>query len=265
MRTLKLISASLRGYRAAISLVLALGLITTTTSASDVALADNNEGDKELLASQECVVLLHGLARSHRSMSPLKESLRGQGYHVVNSDYNSLDAPIEELAPRAIDHAIAACPANYETVHFVTHSLGGILVRQYAQHTNSAVIGRVVMLGPPNKGSELVDRFVKIPGFNALNGFAGKQLGTNTDSKPNTLAEAKFELGIIAGSKSMNPILSLLLPGQDDGKVTIERTKLEGMKEHLIVPTTHTFMMRNPQVIAQVSHFLREGEFDQGI
>lgn len=198
-------------------------------------------------------------------MNPLQQSLSEQGYHVVNSEYNSLDAPIEELAPRAIDHAIASCPADYETVHFVTHSLGGILVRQYAQKSNSAIIGRVVMLGPPNKGSELVDRFVKIPGFNALNGFAGQQLGTNIDSKPNALAEAKFELGIIAGSKSMNPILSLLLPGKDDGKVTVERTKLEGMKEHLIVPTTHTFMMRNPYVIAQVSHFLKKGEFNQGI
>ncbi len=221
--------------------------------------------------SQSCVVLLHGLARSHHSMTPLKESLSNEGYHVVNSEYNSLDAPIEQLAPRAINAAFDQCPQDLKEIHFVTHSLGGILVREYLQQTPQAAdkveqksrIGRVVMLGPPNQGSELVDKFVTVPGFNKLNGFAGRQLGTDDNSKPNNLKDIDVELGIIAGSKSINPILSLFLPGQDDGKVTIESTKLDGMKDHLILPTTHTFMMRNARVLAQVNYFLANGQFEE--
>ncbi|MAZ87512.1 MAG: alpha/beta hydrolase [Cellvibrionaceae bacterium] len=211
--------------------------------------------------STECVILLHGLARSHRSMSPLEKALREQGYQVVNSEYDSLAAPIETLALTAIDQAVAECPTAASPIHFVTHSLGGILVRQYAQLKPSAAIGRVVMLGPPNQGSELVDQFAKLPGFDRLNGFAGRQLGTTADSTPNQLPAVNFELGVIAGSKSINPLLSYFLPGKDDGKVSIGSTKLDGMKEHLVLPTTHTFMMRNSQVIAQVNHFLSKGEF----
>jgi len=210
---------------------------------------------------QECVILLHGLARSHCSMSPLEQALREQGYRVVNSEYDSLAAPIETLALTAIDQTIAECPTTASPIHFVTHSLGGILVRQYAQLRPSAAIGRVVMLGPPNQGSELVDQFAKLPGFNRVNGFAGKQLGTSANSPPNQLPAVNFELGVIAGSKSINPLLSYFLPGPDDGKVSIESTKLDGMKEHLILPTTHTFMMRNSQAIAQVNHFLSKGKF----
>ncbi len=214
-----------------------------------------------LSSAQECVILLHGLARSHRSMLPLERALRDQGYYVVNSQYDSLAEPIETLALTAIDQAIDECPEAHSHVHFVTHSLGGILVRQYTQLTPSASIGRVVMLGPPNKGSELVDRFAKLPGFDRMNGIAGQQLGTTPHSTPNQLPAISFELGVIAGSMSINPLLSYFLPGADDGKVTIESTKLEGMKQHLILPTTHTFMMRNPQVISQVNHFLSKGEF----
>ncbi len=244
------------------------GCVVVPTVAA--AAIDKPEAPVQADATQnDCVVLLHGLARSHHSMTPLKKSLSHEGYYVVNSEYNSLDAPIEQLAPRAIDSALGQRPQGSNEIHFVTHSLGGILVRQYLQQAQNvppnqrAKIGRVVMLGPPNQGSELVDKFVTVPGFNKLNGFAGRQLGTDDNSKPNNLKDIDVELGIIAGSKSINPILSLFLPGQDDGKVTIESTKLDGMKDHLILPTTHTFMMRNAAVLAQVNYFLANGQFEE--
>ncbi len=246
-----------RMFRRYFPLLLMFSSVAMSSGVSGAAPAATESNQRH-----ECVVLLHGLARSHRSMTPLEESLAAEGYHVINSEYNSLEAPIETLAPRAIDSAIDQCPPKSNTIHFVTHSLGGILVRQYLQQQPTTPIGRVVMLGPPNQGSELVDRFVTVPGFNKLNGFAGKQLGTGDNSKPNTLNKANFELGIIAGSKSINPILSLVLPGDDDGKVSVESTKLNGMKAHITLPTTHTFMMRNSVVIAQVSHFLKHGKFD---
>jgi len=117
------------------------------------------------------------------------------------------------------------------------------------------------MLGPPNQGSEVVDTLHNMPGYELINGPAGHQLGTDIESIPNKLGPADFELGIIAGTRSINLILSTMLPSTDDGKVTVENTKLEGMKEHIALPVTHPFMMKNQDVIEQVIHFLKSGSF----
>ncbi len=117
------------------------------------------------------------------------------------------------------------------------------------------------MLGPPNKGSEVVDKMGNVPGFDFINGKAGMQLVTDSSSVPNTLGEAEFDVGIIAGTRSVNLILSYLIPGQDDGKVSVESTKLKGMSDHTVMPVTHTFMMNNKKVIAQTLHYLKNGKF----
>jgi hypothetical protein len=118
------------------------------------------------------------------------------------------------------------------------------------------------MLGPPNKGSEVVDKLGDVPGFYFINGDAGMQLGTGQMSVPNRLGKANFDVGIIAGTKSINLILSALIPDTDDGKVSIESTKLEGMHDHIEMPVTHPFMMKNEAVIAQVLNYLRNGHFE---
>jgi hypothetical protein len=117
------------------------------------------------------------------------------------------------------------------------------------------------MLGPPNKGSEVVDRLREVPGFHFINGDAGLELGTGEASLPNRLGPANFNLGIIAGTRSVNLILSTLIPGPDDGKVSVGNTQLEGMNDHIEMGVTHTFMMRNAAVIAQVIHYLETGNF----
>jgi hypothetical protein len=139
--------------------------------------------------------------------------------------------------------------------------LGGILVRQYLAHHDIDNLGRVVMLGPPNKGSEVVDRLRDVPGFHFINGDAGLELGTGAASLPNQLGRANFDLGIIAGTRSVNLILSQMIPGVDDGKVSVENTRLEGMHDHLEMAVTHPFMMRNDGVIRQVIHYLETGRF----
>ena len=146
-------------------------------------------------------------------------------------------------------------------MHFVTHSMGGILVRQFLRQNKIANLGRVVILGPPNSGSEIVDILQNMPGFKVVNGPAGLQLSAKDHGLPNQLGPADFELGIIAGSRSINLVLSTLLPTPNDGKVSVESSKLEGMADHVTLPVTHTFMMRNPAVIEQVSTFLQEGKF----
>lgn len=207
-----------------------------------------------------CVILLHGLVRSPDSMDVLERSLSQAGFFTVNQGYPSRDYPIEVLADMAIKPALRECPKGME-VNFVTHSLGGILVRQYLSEQVIDNLNRVVMLGPPNKGSEVVDKLGNVPGFHFINGDAGMQLGTGELSIPNTLGKANFDLGIIAGTRSVNLILSSLIPDTDDGKVSIERTKLEGMSDHIAMPVTHPFMMRNKKVIAQTVNFLNHGHF----
>ena len=213
----------------------------------------------------EHVILLHGLCRTSRSMQPMADALRAAGYVVDNVDYPSRAAPIEVLAEIAVAPAVArATAAGATCIHFVTHSLGGILVRQYlATHTLPA-LGRVVMLGPPNQGSEVVDRLGSWRLFAIVNGPAGRQLGTDTHSVPNRLGPVTYPVGVIAGRHSINWINSWLIPGPDDGKVSVARTRVSGMTGYLVLPCAHPFLMRNRAAIRQTVHFLGRGRF-QGV
>ncbi|MDN3640262.1 alpha/beta hydrolase [Simiduia curdlanivorans] len=212
------------------------------------------------LAQAACVILLHGLARSPSSMESLEQALTSEGFKAVNLGYPSRQFAIDELAELAITPALEHC-AKEDDIHFVTHSLGGILVRQYLTEYKIDNLKYVVMLGPPNQGSEVVDKLEAVPGFHFINGDAGLQLGTGALSVPNSLGPANFNVGIIAGSKSINWILSALIPGTDDGKVAVERTTLEGMNDHVELPVTHPFMMNNDQVISEVIYYLKRGQF----
>lgn len=195
-------------------------------------------------------------------MQPMADALQAAGYVVHNVDYPSRTAPIEELAARAIAPAVAACErAGASRIHFVTHSLGGILVREYLAHHALPALGRVVMLGPPNQGSEVVDGLGSWRFFAAINGPAGRQLGTGTDSVPNRLGPVTYPVGVIAGRHSINWINSLLIPGPDDGKVSVERTRVAGMTSHLVLPCSHPFLMRDRTAIRQAAHFLAYGRF----
>ncbi|HKE96188.1 MAG TPA: alpha/beta fold hydrolase [Povalibacter sp.] len=211
----------------------------------------------------QTVVLLHGLARGADSMSKMAHALEAQGYQVCNIAYPSRDYPVEVLADRFVAPAIRVCTSGPDrTVHFVTHSLGGIVLRQLAATDPAIHIGRVVMLSPPNHGSEVVDRLGSLTLFELINGPAGNQLGTGEGSLPNRLGPADFDLGIITGTRSVNPILSLLIPGTDDGKVSTQRATLQGMKDFLLLPASHTFIMKNSRAIEQTLRFIRTGAFD---
>jgi alpha-beta hydrolase superfamily lysophospholipase len=216
-------------------------------------------------AQGDYVVLLHGMGRTARSMRKMETQLAQAGFQVVNLAYPSTREPIETLATNYLHQALTnQCPRPDRKIHFVTHSLGGIVTAYYLQNHPLPNQGRVVMLCPPGQGSELADRWRNLFLYKCLTGPAGQQLGTNAASVPNNLEPVNFELGVIAGDRSLNPLTSRLVPGADDGKVSVARTPLAGMKDFLVVPKNHTFIMQDGAVISQVLYFINNGIFQRG-
>jgi triacylglycerol lipase len=237
-------------FRTAVAMTLAVISIPVAASWSDAG------------ASRR-VVLLHGLLRSASSMSRLEHSLAERGFDVCNVDYPSREHKIEVLARDYVAPAVERCfPDAAGPIDFVTHSMGGIVVRQLASARTVPAIGRVVMLAPPNGGSELVDEFGNWWLFRRINGPAGNELGTMDGSVPKRLGPATFEVGIITGDRTTNLVLSAFLPGRNDGKVSVASARLDGMKDFLVIPATHTFIMRNRMAIDQAIRFLETGTFE---
>ena len=213
-----------------------------------------------------CVVLLHGLARTSASMEDMAEALRAAGYRTANVDYPSTEEPIEVLATTAVPFGVAHCRrAGAGKIHFVTHSMGGLLLRYCLTQQQIPELGRTVMLSPPNQGSEVADELKDTAVYRWVNGPAGQQLGTGPDGIARRLPPVNYPVGIITGSEAsfFDAAFSNMIPGEDDGKVSVERARVEGMADFLTLPYGHTFIMGEDEVIGQVLYFLKHGRFQK--
>jgi len=214
--------------------------------------------------SKGLIVLLHGILRSKYDMAPLESFFKKNGYTTLNILYPSRENSLEELGEFVHDK-IAASPDFKSSVpmNFVTHSMGGLITRYYIAQHRPENLGKVVMLGPPNTGSEFADWLLETeilsPLFQKIFGPASQQLST-THKHIDTGID--YPLGVIAGNKSINPLSPWVLDGEHDGVVPVERTKIEGMADHIIMPSTHSFMMFNPDVMQQALYFLNHDQFN---
>lgn len=212
----------------------------------------------------QCVILLHGLGRKSGSMETIANALRDQQYKVWNKDYDSRSDKIESLATKAVAPGVEWCKEQgAQKIHFVTHSLGGILVRYYFQNIEVEEVSRIVMLAPPSQGSTVADLLSKNYLYKKITGPAGQQLGTNDGSLPNQLEPISGEIGVIAGTGSLDPWFTPFIEGENDGKVRVEDTRLDEMIDFLVVDHSHTYIMRSDGVIQQIKHFLETGKFDR--
>ncbi len=237
------------------------GLLLSLLMAVLAPASSGNTGESDQGISG-CVVLLHGLGRTELSMKPLQWQLSEAGYEVVNLSYPSLFYPIPELAVTTVDESIRQCHSlGQRQINFVTHSLGGILVREYLSHRDIPGLQRVVMLGPPNQGSEVADYVHSLHLLRPITPVAIEQLGTGEQSIVRKLGPVDFELGVIAGTSNTLGFLPGFPEGDSDGTVTVGETVVIGMQDFLALPVSHTFMIWDRDVIQQVVHFLRNGKF----
>ena len=208
-------------------------------------------------------MLLHGIGGFALLLKSMELSLEEQGYFVANVTYPSLADPIESLAVEAVEEGLGKCAAQgLSRIHFVTHSMGGILVRQYLSQESIEGLERVVMLAPPNQGSRFADYVGDSPLRKVYEPDALAQLGTGDESVPRRLGAPDFELGVIAGTRNLRKLIPGTPSEPSDGVVTVDETKTPGMKDFLLVPATHTTIVWNGEVHRQTAYFLRHGRFD---
>lgn len=224
----------------------------------DKALDHENRID---LSSQN-VILLHGIGRTSLSLKTIEGALYKEGFTVINLDYPARQKSLKQIAAllyTQIRQSLSQQKNN--PLHFVTHSMGGLVLRILLSDYPFLKVNKIVMLAPPNRGSEVANFFHKNQIYRWFYGPSGQQLTTVAAQKlPNLPNDC--EIGIIAGSRCIDPLCYFLLPKGNDGKVSINSTKLDNMRDHIILPVDHFFMVNQPEVILQVKAFLKHGIFE---
>jgi pimeloyl-ACP methyl ester carboxylesterase len=236
---------------------LAWGSLQECTEALDRIVADRGLSGPQ----GEGVILVHGVCRSSHSMRKLQLRLRAEGFSAYRWDYASTRRKIERFVPD-----LASCVAglaDHTRLHFVTHSMGGLVVRKLLADGVPENIGRVVMLGPPNQGSPLADLFRRNPLFWLIYGPAGQQLRAAPESFVHTLPPLPVPVGIIAAMRGKEQGFNPLFSGDDDTLVPVDNTHLPEESDWRSVRGVHTVMMNNPSAVDLVVRFLKTGTFEE--
>ncbi len=210
------------------------------------------------------VIMLHGILKSDSHMRWLEKAFVRKGYIVSNVNYPSTKKTIEELSDKFLRPAIESSEAD--KIVLLGYSMGGLLIRSYLSGEVDPRIEKVLMLGTPNGGSEITDFLKDTPILDAFYergfGVAGQQLGTIDNVAKNWTLPEGIQYGVIAGKWTVDPVSSVfILPGPNDGKVTVENTKLPVPHEHVVLPVSHMFMPQARKVIKASLRFVHKGHF----
>lgn len=211
----------------------------------------------------DAVVVLHGIFQPAFTMLPLCRYLEEEGYSVLNLDYPSTSYPIEDIAKMIADRIEAHAASVDGKLHLVGFSMGGLVIRAFLRNRVPLNLGKVVMIGTPNHGSEVADFLKSFLPFRYLYGPAGQQLVTDQKEFSSIFANDGFDLGIIAGDSSSYSIMGRLIGQPSDGKVSVASTKLACAADHLVVNSSHTMLPHNGTVWAETVAFLRKGGFSR--
>ncbi|MEZ6040255.1 MAG: hypothetical protein R3C20_07100 [Planctomycetaceae bacterium] len=208
----------------------------------------------------KAVIILHGIGRSSKSFSTMHSALSSAGYLVVPFEYPSTRVLLEQSSDYL--QSVIASLKGSESIDFVVHSMGGLVVRMWlTRHKHDPRIRRLVMLGTPNKGAEMADILRSNAFYSLVYGPAGQQLTTGEHGVSNILPVPPFEFGVIAGGKGDDRGFNPLIKGDDDGTVAVASARLEGAADYLRVPRLHSFLMNDAEVIAATKCFLEHGRF----
>jgi pimeloyl-ACP methyl ester carboxylesterase len=207
------------------------------------------------------VILLHGIARSSNHMKPIEKYLTAKNYDVININYPSTDHKIEDLIDiiyKILDQNIT----ESKKINFIGYSMGGLVTRALIHKYRPKNLNKVILLAPPNRGSEVADFFKNNFLYKKIYGKSGQELTTKDNKNlEKILGIVDYPLGIIAGNFTIDPISSYLIPGDDDGKVSIKSTKIDNMTDHIVISVSHTFFPSNKNVHKQILYFLEYGSF----
>jgi pimeloyl-ACP methyl ester carboxylesterase len=212
---------------------------------------------------REGVVLLHGIMKSSKSLSRLAAHLASQGFAVLNLDYPSTRMSLAELR-ETVHEQIAAFASRVARLHFVGFSMGGLVIRAYLKAHRPQNLGRVVMIGTPNNGSEMADLLKDNKLFVSLLGPAGQQLVTNQSSFRHLFEDEGYELGVIAGRNVANPIAAVIFKAPNDGKVSVASAILPECSDHIIIRSNHALIALSRRTHTETCAFLRTGRFSGG-
>lgn len=212
--------------------------------------------------SDNFVILVHGLRANSKTFLKMEKALLAEGYNICRVDYPSTEYTIEALADTVLIEAVHRChQAGSDSLYFVGHSMGGILIRYFLQENEVSPLGKVVFISAPNHGTELVNKLEWSTLFQKFNGPGGMQLGAAEDDFIQSLELPDYNFAVIMSERSINPVESMLISGKDDGRVPIESARLEGMQDFVLVKTNHHFSMKNDATIKQVISYLKTGQF----
>jgi pimeloyl-ACP methyl ester carboxylesterase len=210
---------------------------------------------------QDGVVLLHGILRTPLSMMGFERFFKKRGFCVLNLGYPSRKHDLSSLIGRIHDPIQKFRETFSGNIHFVGYSMGGLLVRIYGHRYHPVGLGRIVLIGTPNRGSEVADYLQQYAFYRWFFGPAGQQLITDQSGFLDLFAPISAEIGVIAGNKSVPPFGFTMAGRQNDGTVSVASTHLPGEKDHLTLPCSHEGLLISQKVREQALSFLRNGYF----